>query len=242
MAVTRWAAWIFAIGLIVGTILSLGVSNDVFVTPPTFPPNADLPTRLLGSIDFDHAVWPFDLVSSLSLAIGFGALLVLAWSMAAGVPQDDRRRSIMISTLAGAAILGLGSQLVHIGATQVAINVGYCDCGFKEQEAISKAWALMLIGGAQSWLVDGAVLLLAVGMEASAALFAGTLMSRDWRLLTHVIALVIVIAVAVSASGLSDAASQVLTGVAGGILIPIWAIWLSRSVAGPGRVPEPVAT
>jgi len=228
MAVTRWSAWLFAIGLIVGTALFIGISNNVFASPPTFPDTATLPTRLLGSVDFDHAIWPFDLVSSLSFAIAFAALLILAWSLAAGVPQADRRRSILIAALAGAGVLGLASQLIHIGAQQVAINVGYCDCGFKEQESISKAWGLMLIGGAQSWLVNGAVVLLAIGMEAVAALVAGTSNARDWRVMTHVTVAVIVVAVVISAVGLSDTASQFLTGVAGGILIPIWAIWLIR--------------
>ncbi len=237
MAVTRWSAWLLALGLFVGTILSIGISNNVFASPPTLPDTANLPTRLLGSVDFDHAIWPFDLVSSLSFAIAFGALLVLAWSLAAGIPQGDRRRSILIAGLAGAGVLGLASQLIHIGAQQVAINVGYCDCGFKEQESISKAWGLMLIGGAQSWLVNGAVVLLAIGMEAVATLVARSSMARDWRMMTHVTVAVIVVAVVVSAAGVSDTASQFLTGVAGGILIPIWAIWLIRILRASESIP-----
>jgi hypothetical protein len=91
----------------------------------------------------------------------------------------------------------------------------------------------MLIGGAQSWLINGAVVLLAIGMEAAAALSACRLVTNDWRVLTHVTA--VIIAVVASAAGVNELASQILTGVAGCILIPIWAIWLSRGL----RIPEP---
>jgi hypothetical protein len=54
-SLVRWLAAIAAICLVVATLLFLGLAQDVFVAKPVFPDSADLPTRLLGSIDARHA-------------------------------------------------------------------------------------------------------------------------------------------------------------------------------------------
>lgn len=220
-ALVRWLAWLFAGCLIVATLLFFGLTSGWFAKPPTFPDSADLPTRLLGSVDFNHAIWPFDLASSLIYAAGFAGLLALAGVLGSAAPAPGRR--VMVTAFAGAALLVIASQLIHVGAHQVAIDVPYCDCGFKVQESISQAWGLMLIDGAQSWLVNGGSILLAIGIALAGSIFGG--FDRDWRVMSYLTSSVIIVAVAVSVIGLSDAAGT-LTNVGAGVVIPVWAVWL----------------
>ena len=77
MGLIRWLAVIAAICLVAGALLFLGLSRNVFVAEPRFPNDADLPTRLLGSIAARQASWPFDFASSLLFAVAFGALAIV---------------------------------------------------------------------------------------------------------------------------------------------------------------------
>ena len=235
----RWLAWLFAGCLIVATLLFVGLINGAFATPPSFPDSADLPTRLLGSIDFSRALWPFDQGSSLIYTAGFGALLVLSGVLGSIAPANDARRTAMVTTLAGAGVLVMASQLIHVGAHQVAIDIPYCDCGFKIQESISQAWGLMLIDGAQSWLLNGGAILLAIGVAIAGALFGGSFMGAGWRLMSYVTGGVLLVAVVVTAMSVSIDAAQLLTAVAGGIFLPLWAIWLGFGMRLRAKAPLP---
>jgi len=99
MTLVRWLAVVAAICLVGATLLFLGLSRNVFVAEPRFPNDADLPTRLLGSIDARQASWPFDFASSLLFAVAFGAFAVLGRLLALAGRVGDARSSVIGSTL-----------------------------------------------------------------------------------------------------------------------------------------------
>jgi hypothetical protein len=132
--------------------------------------------------------------------------------------------------LFGGGLMGLASQLIHIGSQQVAIDVPYCDCGFKVQETISQYWGLTLIQGAESWLINGATVFLAIGIALASAALAGVVRSPGWRSVSWLTALVAIISVALSGLELGGDIDQLLIAVLGGILLPLWAVLLARGI------------
>jgi len=94
---------------------------------------------------------------------------------------------------------------------------------------MSRTMILETVGGIQTWLISGALALLAVG-----ALLVATMPQRAlpqwWRRLNVVIAALSVIGVLLP---LFDAypLDVLLTLLIAGILLPIWAIWLARRPA-----------
>ena len=236
MTLVRWLAVVAAICLVGATLLFLGLSRNVFVAEPRFPNDADLPTRLLGSIDARQASWPFDFASSLLFAVAFGAFAVLGRLLALAGRVGDARSSVIGSTLFGGGLLGLASQLIHIGSQQVAIDQPYCDCGFKVQETISQYWGLTLIQGAESWLVNGAIVLLAIGIALAGAALTGVVRSPGWQLVSWLTALVAVIRVVLSGLELGGDLNQLLIAIVAGVLLPLWAILLAMRIGQANRM------
>jgi hypothetical protein len=230
MSLVRLLAFVAAICFVAATLLFLGLTLNLFVANPQFPDSADLPTRLLGSIDARHASWPFDFVSALLFGAAFAAIALLGRLLTLVGPSGDGRSNLAGSALFGGGLLGLASQLIHIGSQQVAIDIPYCDCGFKVQETISQYWGLTLIQGAESWLVNGATVFLAIGIALASAALAGVVRSPGWRSVSWLTALVAIISVALSGLELGGDVDQLLIAVLGGILLPLWAILLARGI------------
>ena len=230
MWLIRWLAVIAAVCLVVGALLLLGLSQNVFVAQPTFPDGADLPTRLLGSIAARQASWPFDFASSLLFVVAFAALAILGRLLASVGPAGDGRSNVIGSSLFGGGLLVAASQLIHIGSQQVAIDVPYCDCGFKVQETISQYWGLTLIQGAESWLVNGGTVLVAIGVVTAGIVLAGALRSPAWQLVSWVTGLVAIVSVVLSGLELGGDLNQVLVAVTAGVLLPLWAILLAMRI------------
>jgi hypothetical protein len=234
MTLVRWLAVVAAICFVGATLLFLGLSRNLFVAEPRFANDADLPTRLLGSIEARQLSWPFDFASSLLFAVAFGAFAVLGRLLALAGPVWDARSNVIGSTLFGGGLLGLASQLIHIGSQQVAIDIPYCDCGFKVQETISQYWGLTLIQGAESWLVNGAIVLLAIGIALAGAALVGVVRSPGWQLISWLTALVAVISVLLSGLELGGDLNQLLIAALAGVLLPLWAILLAMRIGQAG--------
>jgi hypothetical protein len=213
----------------------LASSAAEVVPNPQFPDSADLPTRLLGSIDARQASWPFDFVSALLFGVAFAAIALLGRLLTSVGPSGDGGSNLVGSALFGGGLLGLASQLIHIGSQQVAIDTPYCDCGFKVQETISQYWGLTLIQGAESWLINGAIVFLAIGIALASTALAVVVRSPGWRSVSWLTALVAIISVVLSGLELGGDVDQLLIAVLGGILLPLWAVLLARGIGRAAR-------
>src|SRR2546423_5616900 len=174
---------------------------------------------------YRHDIWPIFFTENLLMGVGFMALSILGLALAAQVPEADQRRPLLGGPLVTAGVLGAAGQLVLVGSVKASIDIPYCDCGFKEQEIVSQVWALMVTQGASEWLVNGAVLLAAIGIAVAGIVFAGRLGSR-WTTFSWAIAVLVVIALLVSFIGRTDDLETALTVLLTGILVPLWAVWL----------------
>jgi hypothetical protein len=216
---------------VVATVLELADRLNLFFQPPNLPASANLVDRVLGSIAYRHDIWPVFFTENLLIGVGFMALSILGVALAAQVAAADQRRPLLGGALVTAGVLGAAGQLVLVGSVKASIDIPYCDCGFKEQEIVSQVWALMVTQGASEWLVNGAVLLAALGIAVAGIVFAGRLGS-GWRTFSWVIAALVVAALLVGLIGRSDDLETALTFLLTGIVVPAWAIWLGL------RLPE----
>src|SRR5258706_2649560 len=235
MSLVRLLAFVAAVCFIAATLLFLGLTLNLFVPNPQFPDSADLPTRLLGSIEARHASWPFDFVSALLFGAAFSAIALLGRLLTLVGPLGDGRLNPPGSALFCGGLLGLVSQLIHIRSQQVAIDVPYCDCGYKVQETISQYCGLTLIQGAESWLVNGATVFLAIGIALAGAALAGVVRSPGWRFVSWLTVVVAIISVVMSGLELGGDVDQLLVAVLGGILLPLWAVLLARGIGPTAR-------
>lgn len=155
-SVARILLWIFATSLVLATILALALGFDLLVAPPDIAETLDFPSRLLEIQPFRVAQWPHDAIATLLFVIGFGALALVAGSIAS-LADADRRRDILRSAILISGLFGMAAGLLYLGGTRVTIAMQYCDCGFKTEETISQFWALSILQGATDWLNYGAV-------------------------------------------------------------------------------------
>lgn len=233
----RTVAWAVAILGLIATALTLVLAFNLTGAPPPFDESADFPTRIIARQAFEQSRWPLDLVANLLFAATFGSLILL------GAILTSRTDRPEIATLLGAGgLLGIGSQLLYVGAHQVANSIGYCDCGFITQEVISQAWSLMVVDGIAGWFLTGALILLAGGVAYTARALADGAMPASWGALSWGLGALLVLGAALSIIGFDGNITSLLIAVISGIVLPIWAVWLAvgltdETVAAPLPVP-----
>jgi len=230
MPMLRTLCWILAVFFFGATVLHFVDQLNLYAVPPTLPESSNMVERALGSFDYKQAIWPIFFGSNLLFGLGLLTLVPLAFVIGARVPRTDDRRSLLTSTLAAAGLLGAAGQLILIGAVRATVDIAYCDCGFKDQEVVSQIWAQMLIEGAVGWLLNGTAILAAIGLWTAGNLLRARGMGEGWQWLSRAIAVVLLIPVLLSILGTGDEVANLLIGLATGILLPIWAIWLGRNL------------
>ena len=147
MTPVRWLAWTVGVLFLIGTALQLVDTLNLYVTPPDAGASSMVAQRL-ASQDYRVAIWPIFALNNLSFGIAFVAISGLGFALAALLATGDTRRITLVTTLGIGGILGAVGQLILLGATQVTIDIAYCDCGFKETEIVAQIWAQMLANGA----------------------------------------------------------------------------------------------
>ena len=226
----RRTAWLVAALGLVATILTLILSFDLLGAPPTIDPALDLPSRVLANQDFVRSRWPVDLAGTVLFAGLFGAVILL------GSLLTRRTGRVEILGMLGAGgVLGITSQLTYVGAHQTAIDIAYCDCGFKTEEIISQVWGLMLADGIADWLLQAAAVLLAVGVAYAGRALAAREMPAGWATLSYVLVASLLVGVALDFAKVDGPLPELIVGLSAGVLLPIWAAWLAM------RLPEEVA-
>jgi hypothetical protein len=234
MRTARWLAWLVGVLFLIGTALQLIDFLNLYATPPDIPETTTMVDARLATYDYRRAIWPVFFLSNLSFGVGFVALTGLGLALASRLSSGDERRIAIATSLGVAGILGAVGQLILIGATQVTIDIAYCDCGFKETEVVSQIWAQMLANGASQWLVNGAAVLGAIGILAVDASFRRH-MPAAWDIVSWLTATALIAAVLVPQFSLGpEELAFWLQVVASGVLVPIWAIWLGLSLSSRG--------
>jgi hypothetical protein len=231
MTPVRWLAWTVGALFLIGTALQLVDTLNLYVTPPDTGASSMVAQRL-ASQDYRVAIWPIFALNNLSFGIAFVAITGLGLALAALLATGDTRRIAIMTTVGIAGILGAVGQLILLGATQVTIDIAYCDCGFKETEIIAQIWAQMLANGASQALVDAASILAAIGIFVIASTFRRD-MPGAWEIWSWVTATALIVGFFIRFLSLGNEDLGLILFVAvSGVLVPVWAFWLGWSFRG----------
>jgi len=219
-------SWVVAICFILATALLLIDRLNLVATPPAVPDSANMIDRVLGSVDYRQAIWPVFLWTNLLFGVGFIAAVpfaaVVASRIAGGLP------AFVALTAVGGTIAAIAS-LIPIGAVNAAVWLQYCDCGFKETEIISQQWAGMVAFDIGDWFNRVGSVVLAVALAMLVWEAAGRIGSalRTWTILT---AIALAALPVMSTIGRLGDVPDYLAAIIGAVLVPVWAIWLGRSI------------
>jgi len=236
-------SWVTAGTFLVASVVVLLLSFNVTAAEPTFAPDATFVDNILASFENQQTRWIQDLGSSLLFAVGFAAIALLGAILRHVLGSDDPRSMLATVAFLAAGTVGITSQIIYVGGTEVATNPQYCDCGFLAEEIISRAMILDVINGIVSWMIDGFSVLFAVGLLAIAAVASASgSMPAGWVAFTRLLAVVglatviwnrVSIPLLVQA-GFDDVdygrIGALIVVAVGGILVPVWAGWLARSL------------
>jgi hypothetical protein len=219
--------------------MTLLLSHNITApAPPALPRNN--PNLLTGTVVFfanERQRWVQEVVSNCLFAAGFVALVGVAILLSRRRGRSDTSGSLMVSSLTIAAALGVGSVLLKLGAEQAALDPHICDCKYSATQIISQGRALTLIGGSSDWLLYGFLGLAAVAFAVATFSAIASDMGSRWQLITGAIAVLFVIGLVASALGASDI-NDLIVGIGGGILIPVWAVWTGTTVRGLAAMEE----
>ena len=230
----RVLSWIVAASFILATALVYVDQFNLFAKPPDIPESTNMVDRTIALADYFHAVWPLFLWTYLLFAIGFLAVVAFAANVAsrAGIPGGV---PTFKSLMAAGGVIGAIASIIPIGAAEGKVFVQYCDCGFKETEVVSQLWAQMVAEDIAFWFLQVATVVLAIALVALVREGRDLVppLLRTWTYITA-IALVLA-AVFATTELLTPDAVNLLTSVIGAVLIPVWAVWLARSVDSAPR-------
>ena len=205
--------------------------------PPPEPP--DVIDGIIASFTWEQSRWPIDFAGTLLAALGFlmfGGIGVLLARLA---DVTDARRTLIAAAMVIGATLGMASQLFWIGVKPVAADPHYCDCGFRSEEIISRLNTLNIAGSIQTWLNNGAIVALAIGVLLAVGLVRRAGISVGWVWLSY---LLVIGAVLTPVLGELHAEPYDLISffVLVAVLIPGWALWLAiaaRNLVAPDLMP-----
>jgi hypothetical protein len=234
-------SWALVILAVISAAVSLLFVSGVLLTPFNIP---DFVDRLVAIRGDQERLIPLVIIGALAtlgvyLVIAMLGVVLRAWA------SPSPMRDVLTMLLVVGGVIGIGSQLMHIGIHDAA-RPFYCDCGYRAEEVIGLDSALHVAESMFGWLAVGAL-----GFVGAAVAVAGRLLavSAAWRTLSYAIAIGLLVAVAlrlVAAFVLIEAfdpfqVSDLIVALTSGILVPIWAILLARGVSEPGEQ-ELVAT
>jgi len=223
----RWLCWSLIVFAVATAVMQLALIQNPFQTP--IPDNTDLVARLeiirADDTKAQYLLWLAALVAGIVYVIAAMLGPVLRRLAPRGGAAD-----MMATVFIVGGIIGVGSQLAYIAVADFATH-GICECLYKTEQLIAQDYALSMGWTIQFWLNTGALVI--VGLAAA---LAGRVvdLSRDWRILSYLIAVGVLVGVALRLVGMFQA-SDILVGITAGIGVPIWAFLLAR---GSGKLAE----
>ena len=156
-------SWVVAVSFFLAVILQFVDRLNLVATPPAVSDAANMVERSIATADYRQAIWPVYLWTNLLFAIGFVALVAFA---AAAVGAVGRRLAVFAALATVGGVVGAIASVIPIGSVDGAVWLGYCDCGFKDQEIVSQIWATMVAQDISGWLLRAAAVTLAFGVVA----------------------------------------------------------------------------
>jgi hypothetical protein len=238
-ATLTWLGWALAVLAVISAVVALLFVSGVLLTPFDIP---DFVDRLVAIRGDQERLIPLVILGALAtlgvyLVVAMLGVALRAWA------RPTAARDAMTLLLVVGGVIGIGSQLLHMGIHDAA-RPFYCDCGYRPEEVIGLDTALHVAESMFGWLTMGALSLVAAGVALAGRLVA---VSGTWRLLSYAIAVGLLAAVTirlVAALVLIEAFDpfqvfDVIVAVVSGILVPIWAILLARGASERGMEPEP---
>jgi hypothetical protein len=204
----------------------------------------DFVDRIIGMRTHDQEAFPFVVIGSLA-TLGVYLIAAMLGAMLRAWAWPTPARDAMTLLLVFGGVIGIGAQLLNIGAGDAA-RPFYCDCGYLAEEMIGLDRALNVAWSMINWLSIGAITLVGVGVALAGRIVA---VSTTWRLVSYAIAAAVLAAVAIRviASLVFIEAfdpfqvSDLIVAITSGVLVPIWAVLLSRGVSEPQAHPAPAA-
>ncbi|MEA2508027.1 MAG: hypothetical protein QOG21_109 [Actinomycetota bacterium] len=222
--------WLCAAMLFAASVMTLLLSNDI--SAPALPRLSGPPNLLTETVSYfanERQRWTQEVVSGCLFAAGFVALALLAVFVSRRRRTADLGGSLMVVPLSIGAALGVGSALLSLGAEQAALDPHICDCKYSATQLISQGRALIMANNAGSWLLYGFFALAAVAFAVGALTDVGSDMGHGWRYLSEAIAALFIVGLVASIIGASTL-NDIVVGIGGGILLPVWAIWTGQKV------------
>lgn len=236
----RYAAWINAGCFLGAAVLYLLVDLEVTWERAEFTTEQPLLERMVTFFATEEDRWAQQLVYSLLFAIGFLALIPIGLAL-----RDLLGRNLAISQMIAASFLAAGvigcvDQLAFIGGKDAILEASRCaECQESAPILISLNSSLTTLDGIFRWVGLGFFLLAGSGtLFASFAAFDQPAFARGWIRIGMAVGLLYLGGVVAGAYDL-DTAFQIIVGVGGGILAPIWAAWLAIQLSKAERFSPP---
>jgi hypothetical protein len=226
-------SWVVAIAFILASALVLVDRLNLYATPPDLQ-NANMVERALGSAAYRQAIWPVFMWTYLLFAIGFTASVAFAWAVAARAGVSGGLPLFAALATTGGIVAAIAS-IIPVGSVESAVWQLYCDCGFKETEIIAGQWAGYVAQDIANWLDRFGSVVIAMALIALIR-DARAVISPSLRTWTWVTAIALIAWPLLGIVQLFDGAVEDwLTLIVGAVLVPVWAVWLGRSVDAVGR-------
>lgn len=245
--------WFVAATFVVAMVFFASRLFHILVPEPEFRQGQDLVDNLFASFEHQRAHWLEDVVSSVALAAGFVGLALLGVTLRRALGNEHPRGAVLAVAFLVAGTIGAASQVLYLGATEVATSPGYCDCGYLAEELVSREMAHQIVMSVGWWMTDAAVVLLAIGLWAFAALAPVSAWVPDGlavyaRVLAVLATLSVIwdrVAQPLLDTGETDVDFRLIGGLVNvlvaGVLLPLWGIWLARAAGATAEEPEPAA-
>ena len=222
-------SWVVAGAFALASALVLVDRFHLLGEPPPGLDNLNLVDRMVALAPFRQSIWPVFLWTNLLFAVGYVAAVAFAAVIAAASGRG-RDLATFRALVATGGIVGAIASIIPIGAVQGTVWQQYCDCGFKETEVVAGLWAQIVAEDVGSWLNRAGSIILAVALFALARDARG-LLSPTLRTWTQITALALIVWPVLATIELIDPAFEEWIALgAGAVLVPVWAVWLGRSV------------
>lgn len=229
--VIRWGAWALSASLVIAGIL-VGLVEFGVIEGPGPPPGVpnEYPTQLGYFFADERVVFPYQVAGAVLYSLGFLAFAAIGLGLKNLVGSRDTTGTIVAACFAFSAGLLVVSQLIFVGAKQVAIDEEQCDCRWATEQVISQHRALEMVYGINDWLLAGSLTLAGLGMLAIPALVRRRpSLSMAWARASQALAVVFFVAV-VAVFFQVDIVFQLIAAIGSILLLPFWALWLDRQV------------
>ena len=234
--VLHWAALALVVCLVVAGILFSLVEFGAIEGPgePAGIPN-DYPTHLGYYFADQRVVFPYEVAGAILFSLGFLAIAVIGFGLKKMTPATDPSGTLVAGSFAFAAGLLTVSQLAFIGAKRVAIDPDVCECKYAPEQMISQDRTLEMIYGMNDWLIAGALLLAGLGLLAAPRLAARSgFLSPAWGRASQLLSILFFLGVLALVFDV-EIVFELVAAVGSIILLPAWALWLDRQLAGSQR-------